>query len=327
MSRLAVAATAVAALALAACSSSGGGPAAPCDGPCDHLGADAAPGAAPDAATATCAGAMPAAGAWLDGTTCDGPDGAIDVEVHRVDADTFILRQSLCTSFEAPFLFLLFGEHTALLEDTGAGGIDVVAAVDAVIAQRLAERGQDGIDLLVVNSHSHGDHVAGNAAFAARARTTVVGASVAAIEERFGLVWPDGQAAIDLGRRLVDLVPIPGHQAAHLALFDRGARLLLTGDTLYPGRLYVDDFAAYRASVHRLVEMTAARPPCHVLGTHIELSQTPGDDYPLGATVHPAERALALDAAHLVELAAAVDAMAAAPRLEVHDDFIVVPLD
>ena len=56
------------------------------------------------------------------------------------------------------------------------------------------------------------------------------------------------------------MIPIPGHQAAHVAYYDRRTGILHTGDHLYPGRLYVSDFAAYEASTHRLVEFTATRP-------------------------------------------------------------------
>lgn len=263
--------------------------------------------------------------AWIRG----GPDcGAEpDVQVHRYGASTFVLRQSLCTSFEAPFLFLLFGEDRVLLEDTGAGGIDVAGVVDGVIDQVLAERGQDSIELLVLNSHGHGDHVAGNAAFAARPDTTVVGFTVDDLQAAFGLEdWPDDRAEIDLGGRVVDLVPIPGHQEAHIALFDRRTGLLLTGDTIYPGRLFIDDFATYRASIDRLVELAHGESVCSVLGTHIEMSSTPGDDYDFGVTFHPDEHGLPLGVAHLEELQQALGAMADAPRMEAHDDFVIFPL-
>src|SRR3954469_11495197 len=52
------------------------------------------------------------------------------IQVHRFDPHTFILRQSKCSepgtkanpgpSFEAPFLYLLFGRAKCLLLDSGA---------------------------------------------------------------------------------------------------------------------------------------------------------------------------------------------------------------
>lgn len=315
------------ALALAACTSGGAG--GDGDGSCDGAKCDGLADARPVDDGAVAAGCADEVGAMPDAWIRGGPDCGEEpeVQVHRYGASTFILRQSLCTSFEAPFLYLLFGEDQVLLEDTGAGGIDIVAAVDGVIEQVLAERGQDSIELLVINSHGHGDHVAGNDALEARPGTTVFGFTVDALQDAFGLEgWPDDRAEIDLGGRVVDLIPIPGHQDAHVALFDRRTGLLLTGDTLYPGRLYIDDFATYQVSMDRLLEFAHGESVCSVLGTHIEMSSTPGDDYEFGVTDHPDEHGLPLDVGHLEELEAAVDAMAGAPQIEAHDDFIVYPL-
>lgn len=99
----------------------------------------------------------------------------------------------------------------------------------------------------------------------------------------------------------------------------------MTGDTLYPGRLYIADFDAYRASVQRLLDFTATRQVCHVLGTHIELSTQPGDEFPAGSQSHPDERPLELERSDLVELGTAIEAMADSPHRETHDDFVIVP--
>jgi hydroxyacylglutathione hydrolase len=286
-------------------------------------GPDATTGAGGDTSTGEvrpCAGELPTA--WPDGLDCSVPE----VAVHRYDDDTFILRQSLCTSFEGPFLYLLFGEDRVLLEDTGAGGIDVAGAVGGVIEQWLAEHGRDTIELVVVNSHAHGDHVAGNPMFMGLPGVTVVTPSVAGVSSFFGIDdWPEQVVQYDLGARIIDVIPIPGHQTSHIALFDHGTGWLLTGDTLYPGRLYIDDFAAYVESIGRLVESVPADAVCNVMGTHVEMTDVPGVDFDFGADEHPGEHALPLDYDHLLELRAAVEAMGS-PQLEVHDDFIIYPL-
>lgn len=270
--------------------------------------------------TEQCAGAFPTA--WPDGLDCGSPE----IFVHQYDDDTFILRQSLCTSFEGPFLYMLFGEDRVLLEDTGAGGVDVAGVVGDVITQWLADNGKASIELIVVNSHAHGDHVAGNSMFEGQPGVTVVPPSVGGLSAFFGIDdWPEQIVTYDLGGRTIDVIPIPGHQTSHIALFDHGAGWLLTGDTLYPGRLYIDDFDAYVASISRLVDHVPADAVCNVMGTHIEMTSTPGVDFEFGADTHPDEHALQLDYAHLVELRDAVLAMDS-PEMEVHDDFIVFPL-
>jgi glyoxylase-like metal-dependent hydrolase (beta-lactamase superfamily II) len=263
--------------------------------------------------------------AWPNGTACSPDD---DIFVWEYAEDTFILRQSLCTSFEGPFLYLLFGEDRALLEDTGDGGILLQQTVQGIIDAWLARKQRASIELIVAHSHGHGDHVGGDGQFQGQPSTQVVGLSSSAVASFFGIgSWPDEIAAFDLGGRVLDVIPIPGHQSAHVAFYDRRHRLLLTGDTLYPGRLYIDDFAAYGASVRRMSDFAAQRGDvAWILGTHIEMTTSPGVDFPFGADAHPNEHALELTPAHLSELDAAVQAMGGTPSYEVHDDFIIYPL-
>jgi glyoxylase-like metal-dependent hydrolase (beta-lactamase superfamily II) len=317
----------LASVALAACSVSGGDGDDECAGSkCDDPGdrGDSGPDG-PDGGAAACDGVLPAQ--WIAGGPDCGSEPAI--QVHAYDPDTFILRQSLCTSPEGPFLYLLFGEDRALLEDTGDDvgvSIPLVDTVEQLLADRRADTGQAELELVVVNSHAHGDHVAYNQELEGRAGITVVGFTSDRISDFFDVEWPGGRAEVDLGGRVVDLFPIPGHEANHIALYDRRDQLLLTGDTLYPGRLFIDDFATYQASISRLVDFTSARPVCHVLGTHIEMTRTPGEEYDFGADHHPDEHELPLGRDHLLELRDALDRMDGAPARETHDDFVIVPL-
>lgn len=263
--------------------------------------------------------------AWPNGSDCA---NEAPIFVWKYSEDTYILRQSLCTSFEGPFLYLLFGQDKVLLEDTGDGGIPVQATVQGIIDDWLAAHGKASIELVVAHSHGHGDHVAGDGQFANKPNTTVVGTSATAVQNFFGFTqWPDEVRTFDLGGRTLEIVPIPGHQAAHIAIYDPQDDLLLTGDTLYPGRLYVATFSQFKPSVHRLATFAqdGNHPIAFVLGTHIEMTTTAGDDYPFQAASHPNEHVLQLGLSHLVELDAAVQAMSG-PANEVHDDFIIYPL-
>lgn len=279
------------------------------------LGPDAAP-------LAICAQLGNFPSTWISG----GPDCGVepDIQVHQLNDDTYILRQSLCTSGEAPFLYLLFGQDKALLEDTGDGGIDIAGVVGAIVAEREVAVGHK-IELIVVNSHAHGDHVRGNSALQ-NAGATVVGASQAALTNFFGMPWPRQATSFDLGGRIVDVAGIPGHENNHIAIYDRQHGMLLTGDTLYPGRLFINNFSEYKASIDFLVNFTADKDVCAVLGTHIELSTTPGDDYDFGVDHHPNERALELDRATLLELQAAITAMGNTAVRETRDNFIIYPI-
>src|SRR5437867_923166 len=95
---------------------------------------------------------------------------------------------------------------------------------------------------------------------------------------------------------------------------------------LYPGLLYIEEFADYRASVERLCRFVEANPSpvAHILGAHIEMKSAPGKffGYP-----HPflqeGEHVLQLERGHLFELRDVVRGMSAAPGMVRRPDFIV----
>jgi hydroxyacylglutathione hydrolase len=247
--------------------------------------------------------------------------------VHEYNSDLFILRQSGCTNFEKPFLYLLFGERSAMLVDTGAKTADVAGAVDQVVERWSARHGGRSVSLVVVHSHGHGDHVAGDAQFKGRANTTLVASSPEALGAFFGLTtWPTVSATYDLSGRLIDVIPIPGHEPASIALYDRRTALLMTGDTLYPGRLYVRDGPAFTASIQRLLDFTHDKPVAHILGAHIENTRTPYLDYPEGTTYQPDEHTLELGRAHLLELNDALTEMRGTIVRRIFRDFTVWPV-
>jgi glyoxylase-like metal-dependent hydrolase (beta-lactamase superfamily II) len=261
---------------------------------------------------------------WIDGTL---PEA--QMQVQRYDADTFVIRQSIRTNFEGPFLYLFFGRDRALLLDTGAGGLQIRPTIDAVIARWCRQHHRRSIPLVVAHTHGHGDHHQGDAEFAGRPDTVVVGLSARDVAAFFHIAhWPDDVARFDLGGRVLDIIPTPGHQAAHIMVFDERTRLLQTGDALYPGRLYfhTDQFKAYRDSIDRVVAFTRHRHVSHILGNHIEMTLQAGEDYTMEAPNHPDEARLELPYAALLELQAALHAMGDKPVREAHARFIVYPL-
>ena len=242
-------------------------------------------------------GVLPAAWAVLKSDCVSRPP----FRSHEYNPTFIIIRQSGCTNYEKPFLYLLVGTDEALLLDTGATGANLRPTVDALMQGRVTSGGGP-LPLLVLHSHGHGDHVAGDGVLSTRPGTRIIPAQAAAIAQFFDLRWPTGTASYDLGSRMIDIVPIPGHEAAHIAVYDRRTGVLLTGDTLYPGRLYVSAQQTFRDSVDRLVDFTSSRPIAHVFGGHIEQKRTPYLDYPIGTTQQPEEHVLELGRAHLLEL-------------------------
>ncbi|MEP6779402.1 MAG: MBL fold metallo-hydrolase [Gemmatimonadaceae bacterium] len=238
---------------------------------------------------------------WYAGTADRA--GRPDFQIHAYNDDFYILRQAAFTNYEKPFLYLIFGNDKAILFDTGAGKADVAGAVQGVIQTWLKKHKRTGIPLIVAHSHAHGDHVAGDAQFANRTGITLVGKDTAAVRAFFGIQhWPAEMVTYDLGNRTLDIFPIPGHEASSIAVYDRRTHILLTGDTFYPGRLYVRDGKAFTASIQRLVDFSATHNVSHFLGTHVEQSSTPFKDYVVGTVDQPNEHVLELTRADLLEM-------------------------
>ncbi|MBX3483796.1 MBL fold metallo-hydrolase [Phenylobacterium sp.] len=261
---------------------------------------------------------------WIDGTDAAEPA----TQTQRYDRDTYVIRQSLRTNFEGPFLYLLFGRDRALLLDTGAGNVKIRPAVEAVIAGWLKAHGRASIPLVVAHSHGHGDHHQGDAEFADRPDTTVVGLKPEDVAAFFGIAdWPKQIATFDLGGRKLSVIPTPGHHPAHIMIYDPKTRLLLSGDTLYPGRIYVPSnrFGELQDSLDRVAAFGATHKVAWALGAHIEMSRKPGEEFP-DRPPHPDEHPLELPFSALLELQAAIHGMAGKPARAVRDDFVVTPI-
>src|SRR5579871_2628787 len=88
-----------------------------------------------------------------------------DWQVHEYNPDLYILRESGCSNYEKPFLYLIFGAAEVMLIDTGAGKTDVAREVNDVVAKWLKRTQHAPMTLIVAHSHGHGDHVSGDAQF------------------------------------------------------------------------------------------------------------------------------------------------------------------
>jgi hydroxyacylglutathione hydrolase len=233
-----------------------------------------------------------------------------EFQVHEYNEDFYILRQSGCSNYEKPFLFLLFGKDKALLLDTGAGKTEIAQVVNKVISQWLTRNKRDSVQLIVAHTHAHSDHTGGDDQFKNLPRTTLVAPNLKAVQEFFGMKnWPEEIVQYDLGNRILDVIPIPGHHSTSIAIYDRQTAIIFTGDTLYPGRLYVFDQEQFVRSIQRVVDFTRNKIVTHILGNHIENTRTPYLDYPVGTVYQPDEHSLELGRGELLELNEALHQM------------------
>ena len=249
------------------------------------------------------------------------------IQVVRVNEDTWIVRQNKCKHYEAPFMFLFFGNKQALLMDTGAlaeeKDFPLFKTIRKIIADREKETGVS-YRLTVAHTHSHSDHHAADSQFSGKAN--IVGLEVSDIVDYFHLMnWPDENVIYDLGGRSLIIIPSPGHHKTAISVYDPHTKILLTGDTFYPGRLYVDDWLAFKKTIDRLVEFTKTHEVTYLLGNHIEMSARAGVDYPTGSTFQPEELPLPLTPEDLLTLQTALTTLGDTPALKVLDKFIISP--
>lgn len=211
------------------------------------------------------------------------------------------IRQSKCLTFEAPFIHTILGDRFAFVMDTGAlsdkHAIELRELIFNLVDQYSSNKLQN---IIVAHTHTHGDHTAGDEAFQRSALVRLVPSNLASVKQFFRIQnWPNQIVSMDLGNRILDIIPIPGHDEASIAVYDRHTKTLFTGDSFYPGRLYISDYNEYKSSIQRLVDFSKRNKIEVILGTHIEMSKTPKRDFPQGATYQPDEAPLEL---HLEDL-------------------------
>jgi len=199
-------------------------------------------------------------------------------QVYRVDPGVYAIAEP--HQWQEVISYLIVGSDRALLFDTGMG-IDDIRAV----ARELTS-----VQIVVLNSHTHFDHVGGNWEFdhvyalsTDFTRTNAKGSTHAAVAGELvpdhlcgGLPAGFDSAAyhthafritdsvgdgsmIDLGARRLRVMHVPGHAPDAIALLDAAHGLLFTGDTFYEGPIYIfgtgADFAAFTRSTERLADL------------------------------------------------------------------------
>jgi glyoxylase-like metal-dependent hydrolase (beta-lactamase superfamily II) len=180
-------------------------------------------------------------------------------EVYKIEPNIYVFYEP--GQFEEAISYLAVGNGRAALIDTGCG-IGNVKLLPEEFTQ---------LPVMVVNTHSHYDHVAQNYLFdkiamfdapsarqvaengyskAEMAHLLMEGMLSKALPRDFNsesyhvppftvTSWLKDGANIDLGGRNLEVIHTPGHSPDSICLLDRKAKLLWTGDTFYTGAIYV----------------------------------------------------------------------------------------
>jgi len=240
---------------------------------------------------------------WIHGSPSlyDNKDPIL--QVHWYNEHTAILRENKAYNYEGCFIYLIFGNDKVILWDQGSTALRNIwplrDLVDEVVAEWCKRNGREDIELVVTNTHLHGDHYSGWNQFVDRPNTTLVGLTH---EERmafFGFThYPEQRVEYDLGGRKLLIWGSPGHEDSELAFYDAYTQLLCTADMFYRGRCYIGNWAKWIASMERLVKFADTFPISHLVNCHIEIAAN-GEDYPRATTYQPDEPPMQMDVAAL----------------------------
>jgi glyoxylase-like metal-dependent hydrolase (beta-lactamase superfamily II) len=252
------------------------------------------------------------------------------IEVFQYDESSYVLRQNKCLSYEAPFIYVLIGEKKILVVDTGATesaeAFPLYQTIQSLNQQHSSNGKANEREIVVIHSHSHSDHYSADSQFIGQANVTVVATNNAGVNEFFEFdKWPDQQTNIELGGRSITIIPTPGHQEEAISVYDPQTKWLLTGDTFYPGYIYVKTWQDYKNSIARLVEFTNNHNVSAILGSHIEMTNKPGEYYEIGTIYQPEESSLLLMPSDLTALNEKLT-QADKPKKIAMDSLIVEPL-
>ena len=199
-------------------------------------------------------------------------------EVYQFEHNVWAIYEPF--QWQEVISYLIIGNKSALLVDSGNGIGDIKAIVD-----QLTDK-----PVLVLNTHSHFDHIGGNYQFetilspstkfsisnSKGNNSQIIKTEVSTealckdlpkgVTQKNHVIKPysitseikDGDI-IDLGGRKVEILQIPGHTDDSVALFEEESGYLWTGDSFYEGPIWLwfpeTDLPAYHQSISRLAAL------------------------------------------------------------------------
>ncbi len=200
-------------------------------------------------------------------------------EVYQVEKNIWAIYEP--HQWQEVISYLIVGSKRAILFDTGNGIGNIKEIVDQLTDKKI----------IVLNSHSHFDHIGGNHLFdnihSVATDFTYNNShgidneltKTEVTEEALCKALPQGVSkenhrikpfsiskkinhgdVIDLGDRLIEVIRVPGHTNDSIVLLDRAAGFMWTGDSFYAGPIWLyfpeTDLAAYKKSLAHLVSFT-----------------------------------------------------------------------
>jgi glyoxylase-like metal-dependent hydrolase (beta-lactamase superfamily II) len=184
-------------------------------------------------------------------------------------------------------LYLLIGSHSALLIDTGCGIYALKPVVEELIGKKR---------LIVINTHSHWDHILSNIEFneiyihqkEAQFISNPINISnlkdspkdIVKVYEKYNFSIPPSSGIktieegdkFDLGGYIIDIIHTPGHSPGSISLITNKNELF-TGDLAHYGAVYLPkkkDLPEVLSSLSKLRNMIKLRGNIKIFPSHEE---------------------------------------------------------
>ena len=211
-------------------------------------------------------------------------------EIQEIKKYFYVIRERLDLidpRFRTEFtnIFLLLGSKKALLLDTGSGLYPIKPVVEKIIEDR---------ELIVLNTHSHFDHIGGNEEFE---QVYIHEKETSNIEKQFDAFFlknspmkiverykerkfmfnpvksvisiEDGKI-FDLGGITLKVINTPGHSNGSICLLSDNGELF-TGDTAHYGTLFLPtpkEMPIFINSITKLLEIVNNNPNIEIYPSH-----------------------------------------------------------
>jgi glyoxylase-like metal-dependent hydrolase (beta-lactamase superfamily II) len=198
--------------------------------------------------------------------------------VYKIHSNIFLIRERAC--FEDINCYLFVGKNKVLLFDTGLGLGNIKEVITGITK----------LPIVVLNSHTHYDHIGGNYLFdsivglsTSYSKANSKGMSNDALLSFYKQAYTfsnsllpcistdyfihpflvnrfvNDREKIELGELTLEILKTPGHSPDGICLFDKVDSLLFSGDIINKGTLFLhlpeSDFNDFSNSVEKLSAM------------------------------------------------------------------------
>ncbi len=164
-----------------------------------------------------------------------------EVQIFPINENTWRIQEDMVRSF------LLAGTKEALLIDSGFHVPSMKAVAESLTS----------LPVKLLNTHADRDHVGGNNEFGTFYMSMAEASNYYHGENRKGVIVPvEHGDKLDLGDRELEIIGLPGHTPGSIAVLDVKNRVLISGDPIQDGNIYMfgvqRELHAYVLSLKRL---------------------------------------------------------------------------